>query len=46
MTNKNPTMKNASKNISKIFNPKKKRKTPKDKGNSLIKELENMGVFR
>lgn len=44
MTNRNPTMKNASKNISKILNPKKK-KTPKQKGNDVIKELESMGVF-
>ena len=45
MTNKNPSMKKASKNISKILNPKKKRKTPKEKGQLVIKELEDIGVF-
>ncbi len=45
MTNKNPTMKGVSKNLSKILNLKKKKKTPKDKGKLIIKELEGMGVF-
>ena len=45
MVNKNPTNKNVSKNTSKILNPKKKKKTPKDKGKNVIKELEDMGVF-
>jgi hypothetical protein len=45
MANKNPSMKNASKNISAILNPKRKKKTPQDKGKSLIKDLEKMGVF-
>ena len=44
--NKNPTMKNASKNLSKILNPKKKKETPKDKGKNIIKELELRGIFK
>ncbi len=43
--NKNPTMKGVSKNLSKILNPKKKRKTPKEKGQLIIKGLEDLGVF-
>ena len=43
--NRNPQMKGASKNLSKILNPKKKKKTPKEKGKLVIKELEGLGVF-
>jgi len=42
--NKNPEFneKQASENISKIFNPKKEQKQEQ---NSIIQELEEMGVF-
>ena len=38
-------MRKASKNLSRILNPKEKKKTPKDKGKELIKRLEQRGIF-
>jgi len=37
--NKNPSMKNASKNLSLILNPKLKRKSYKEKQEELLKEI-------
>jgi len=46
---KNPSMKGASKNLSKILNPKPKKKTLKEEtkkiGKEIINDLEERGIF-